>query len=85
LGMIRGVGPFELLIVLVIVLVVFGAGKLTGVGGAVGRTIREFREEARVGHDNDATEVAHATTEDESTPAEGTGKASATKKDGSGG
>ena len=36
----------ELLIVLVIVLIVFGAGKLSGVGTALGRSVREFRREA---------------------------------------
>lgn len=35
-------GP-ELIILLVIVLIVFGAGKLPEVGGAIGRGIREFR------------------------------------------
>lgn len=38
-----GLGPTELIIVLVIVLVVFGAGKLPEVGSALGRGIREFR------------------------------------------
>jgi sec-independent protein translocase protein TatA len=38
------VGPFELFLVLVIVLVVFGAGKLGSVGGAIGRGMREFRQ-----------------------------------------
>jgi sec-independent protein translocase protein TatA len=36
-------GP-ELVIILVIVLVLFGAGKLSGVGGALGTSIREFRD-----------------------------------------
>lgn len=35
-------GP-ELIILLVVVLIVFGAGKLPEVGGALGRGIREFR------------------------------------------
>jgi sec-independent protein translocase protein TatA len=39
-----GVGPIELVIVLVIVLVVFGAGKLGTVGGAIGRGMKEFRQ-----------------------------------------
>lgn len=38
------VGPFELVIVLVVVLLVFGAGKMSELGGALGRGIREFRE-----------------------------------------
>ncbi len=37
-------GPTELILILAIVVVVFGAGKLSQVGGAVGKSIREFRE-----------------------------------------
>ena len=33
----------ELLIILVIVVVIFGAGKLPQIGGAIGQSIREFR------------------------------------------
>ncbi len=33
----------ELLLVLLIVVIVFGAGRLPEIGGAIGRTIREFR------------------------------------------
>ena len=41
-----GLGWQELLIVLVIVMIIFGAGKLTDVGSAVGRGIKEFKAEA---------------------------------------
>ena len=37
------IGPTELIIVLVIVMMVFGVGKLPQVGGAMGKAIREFR------------------------------------------
>lgn len=37
-------GPTELTIVLVIVMFLFGAGKLPEVGGALGRSIKEFRQ-----------------------------------------
>jgi sec-independent protein translocase protein TatA len=37
-------GAPELLIILVIVLLIFGAGKLPQIGNALGRSIREFRE-----------------------------------------
>ena len=37
-------GPTELIIVLVIILAIFGAGKLAGLGGALGKGIREFRK-----------------------------------------
>lgn len=36
-------GPTELIIILVLALVIFGAGKLSDVGGALGKSIREFR------------------------------------------
>lgn len=36
-------GPMELIIVLVIVMVIFGVGKLPQIGGAMGKAIREFR------------------------------------------
>ena len=35
---------WEFLIVLVVILIVFGAGKLPQVGGALGKGIREFRK-----------------------------------------
>ena len=37
-------GPFELIIVLVIVVIIFGVGRLPEIGGAVGKAISEFRE-----------------------------------------
>ncbi|MBC7242323.1 MAG: twin-arginine translocase TatA/TatE family subunit [Anaerolineae bacterium] len=40
-------GVPELIIILVIVLILFGAGKLAEVGGALGRGIREFRKASR--------------------------------------
>ena len=38
------IGPWELVVVLLIVVVIFGAGRLSDVGGAVGKSIREFRK-----------------------------------------
>lgn len=40
-----GLGTSELLIILVIVLIVFGAGKLPDIGSALGRGIRSFKKE----------------------------------------
>lgn len=37
-------GPTELIIILVIVLLVFGAGKLATLGGALGKGVRDFRK-----------------------------------------
>ncbi len=38
------VGPTELILVLVIVVIIFGVGKLPEVGGALGKGIKEFRQ-----------------------------------------
>ena len=37
-------GPMELIIILVIVMLIFGVGKLSDIGGALGKGIREFRK-----------------------------------------
>ena len=39
-------GPTELFLILVLALILFGAGKLSDVGGALGKSIREFRRSA---------------------------------------
>jgi len=41
-----GMGPGELLLVLLLALIVFGPGKLPEVGAALGKSIREFRRAA---------------------------------------
>lgn len=51
-------GVPELIIILVIVLILFGAGKLAEVGGALGRGIREFRKASR--EVDEATKEAEA-------------------------
>ena len=38
------IGPMELIIILFIVLIIFGVGRLTDIGGALGRSIKEFRK-----------------------------------------
>ncbi|MCC6167427.1 MAG: twin-arginine translocase TatA/TatE family subunit [Caldilineaceae bacterium] len=44
--MLPRIGPVELILILVIVTMLFGVGKLPEVFGAVGRGIREFRRGA---------------------------------------
>lgn len=41
------VGPMELLIILLIMLLLFGASRLAGLGAAAGKTIKEFRKAIR--------------------------------------
>lgn len=38
-------GPLEITLIVVAVILVFGVGKLANVGGALGKSIREFRRE----------------------------------------
>lgn len=39
-----GLGPWELIIILAIALVVFGAGKLPQIGGSLGQAIKNFKK-----------------------------------------
>ena len=50
-----GIGMPELLIILVIVLIIFGAGKLPEIGGALGRSIKNFRKATREPNEIDVT------------------------------
>lgn len=40
-------GPTELLIILVIVIVIFGTSKVSGIGKSLGTAIRDFRNSVR--------------------------------------
>ena len=46
------IGPAELIIILFIVLIVFGAGRLPEIGSAIGKGIRSFKR-AQAGDDDD--------------------------------
>ena len=46
-----GIGMMELSIILIIVLIIFGAGKLPEIGHGVGKCIRNFKK--GVGEDNE--------------------------------
>ena len=47
------IGGWEWLIILVIVVIIFGVGKLPEIGGALGKSIKEFRETSS-GEDEEA-------------------------------
>lgn len=74
--MIGSLGWQELLIILVILALLFGASRVAGLGGALGRGIREFRREARA--DDDETEGGGdaSSTEDGGSSAESGGSSS---------
>ena len=63
------IGPTELIIVLVIVLVIFGPKKLPGLGRSLGSSMREFKDSI-TGKDDDKSIAGRATTDDEATTAE---------------
>ena len=50
-----GLGIGELLVILVIVLVIFGAGKLPEIGEGLGRGIRNFRKAVKTPDEIDIT------------------------------
>jgi sec-independent protein translocase protein TatA len=57
--MAMNLGPTELIIILVIVLIVFGAGRLPQVFSSLGKGVKEFREASE---GTDTTEVSKTTT-----------------------
>ena len=59
-------GALEIILVLVVILIIFGVGKLPQVGGAIGKSIREFRKQ-REGEDEKSKDVAKATEKEKDT------------------
>ncbi len=56
-------GPTELILILVIVIIFFGVGRLPEVFGGLGRGIREFRRAAKDEEDDSEQTDAPSTTE----------------------
>jgi sec-independent protein translocase protein TatA len=50
-------GPWELAIILLIIVIIFGVGKLPEIGGALGKGIREFRTSATDNNTDDKADV----------------------------
>ena len=46
-------GPWEIGLILLIILIVFGVGKLPQVGSSIGKGIREFRKASHGDYDNE--------------------------------
>ena len=53
-------GMGELIVILLIVLVVFGANKLPGIGDALGRSIKNFKKASAVDDDDKQVETKSA-------------------------
>ena len=58
--MFGSLGWQELVIVLIIVIIIFGAGRLPEIGGAVGKSIKEFRAQSQ--DDEDDKQISSTTT-----------------------
>ena len=50
-----GIGMPELIIILVIILIIFGAGKLPEIGGAIGKGIKNFKKAIKEPDEIDVT------------------------------
>lgn len=59
-----GLGTTELLLILVLVLIVFGAGKLPEIGGALGKGIRSFKKAVQQPDEIDVTPKDEETEKD---------------------
>ena len=74
--LLAGLGPLglpELLILAFIVVLIFGVGRLPEVGGAVGKSIREFRKATK---DDEHTDASARTPESAAAPTTGAASAS---------
>lgn len=65
-----GLGMGELLVILVIVLLIFGAGKLPQIGDAFGRAIRNFKSSATGENQIEVGKKKEITTVDDAEDAE---------------
>ncbi len=75
-----GLGAPELILIVIVIALVFGVGKLADIGGVLGRSIREFRRELREESAPQVTEAASqppAATASASHPNTGEGTVSA--------
>jgi sec-independent protein translocase protein TatA len=53
-----GIGMPEMLVILVIIFIIFGAGKLPEIGGAIGRSIKNFKKATNEPDEIDVTPPA---------------------------
>jgi sec-independent protein translocase protein TatA len=51
-------GPTELIIILVIVLLLFGPGRIAKIAGELGKGIRSFKDSVSPGQEDESEEIA---------------------------
>jgi len=59
-------GPIELVLILAVVIIIFGVGRLPEVGGAIGKGIREFRKASK--EDDEPKQITQAQSTEQSAP-----------------
>ena len=65
--MFKQIGPLEIGIILVIILIIFGAGRLPQIGGAIGKGIRDFRKSLKTEEESKLQETKEPSQTKEST------------------
>jgi sec-independent protein translocase protein TatA len=73
------IGPGELILILVIVLIIFGPGKLPDIGNAIGRGVREFRKASSDLEDSIRGDTKSSTSSDQSANESARGSSAETK------
>ena len=53
-----GLGMTELIIIMIIILIIFGAGKLPGIGSGMGKGIRNFKKAVSDVDDNNQNSIS---------------------------
>ncbi|MEG1515540.1 MAG: twin-arginine translocase TatA/TatE family subunit [Clostridia bacterium] len=58
-------GTTEIILIVVLALVLFGGGKLAGLGKALGQSIKDFKKEIKESKDEQAPQVAKSEEKDD--------------------
>lgn len=72
-----GIGMGELMVILIIIMIIFGAGKLPEIGSAFGRSIKNFKQSMKEADEEKATESAGVQSESAARAPEKKGDAAA--------
>ncbi len=63
-------GPLEIGVIVLVLILIFGVTRVADIGGALGRSIREFRRELKEGQEEEKGAKAEGKGEEEKKPQE---------------